>query len=575
MKKHKKSLTEHQKKTRINTNRRTSHRFDKYSRKIKKIKRSSKRIKSNSEMTESTSRNIGSTLKRIDTVNNSLDGICGNPSLFYRKKVEEKYLFCEVEGKGYKLPVLYCDKINAIPKGNREGFMYPFTVFRNRCEYEISTRDIDIPKVLECINSDDFCNTPKNRALFFAGIVWRELSEFKNLKDAATFIQQNKHYQKLFEFGCNDTVFDNTPLRMIKTEAFFEKKAVMIDAFYLKNLLSRQYGRISSFDLFAHADPKLALIDQSLHWTGDYYQKFWEVMSRTFASRCSGEVLVLTGTEHGNDHYFEKDIELENLLKNEKVTSITEINIKYPELPARIIIPNNKESRMANIGIFSENTNSILKNILAADKDKIIVLDFGISEYRVKAYETLGNKIGKGTVFLNVGRHLKEAYKEIADLDDDSRYFNKAIERAVEEYSKSQFVSQEEQNNNDKINCNMDVEDFSSNQFVCNTKNKNINSELNTEFSTNQDNKSLLNSSSKKIPGLFSTNQDVKPSIFDFSKKQDSESLFTSIGEKIPGLFSSNQEPKPSVFDKIERIATTSNQIPKQESEDSDYQYGD
>ena len=94
-------------------------------------------------------------------------------------------------------------------------------------------------------------------------------------------------------------------------------------------------------------------------------------------------------------------------------------------------------------------------------------------------------------------------------------------------------------------------------------------------FRSEQDSESLFTSIGEEITDLFSTNQDVKPSIFDFSKKQDSESLFTSIGEKIPGLFSSNQEPKPSVFDKIERIATTSNQIPRQKSKNSNYQYDD
>jgi len=413
--------------------------------------------------------------ERIMEVNKEIAGKASKISLFSNDaKFNSIEIMEKTDWRGsaekctYGLPILNFCADNEIE--NRKKLAYPFTAYKSLLNSEeIAASANEIFKNLKSatLSKADFAFVPKNRALFFAGTkcLFNNEEDFKNHCNG-------DHFKTLFgdKFNIEDICIDGVNLssnfkkeesKKSNKEKIFKNKGkqnkgeqnkgeqnkCFPDPFIIKNLISRKYGRISLYDLFCNVDSCWCMINKNLKKYNDvylYYDTFyfWSAISELFASRCVGEILTLTGQKpnffdkNRKDEYITEEGEMYRLLNNTNVTSITEINIRYPELPARIIIPNNNNSKETNIAIFDDKVNDILKYILKSykcgNKNSIIIIDFGISEYlnEEDTYKNLGKRCNTNTIFLDVKEELKKNKCNSRDS------FNQAIKDRILSYFK-------------------------------------------------------------------------------------------------------------------------------------------
>lgn len=145
----------------------------------------------------------------------------------------------------------------------------------------------------------------------------------------------------------------------------------------LLKMITPQYGKIGIGEFF----PDFGF---------DINKQIWDLPSEIYASRCSGEVLVVGGNVVSSE--FDNTIwerrEKPALLKNKEVTVIVEVKPECPDIPVRLVLPNGLQKAR-------ETHKDILSNLVLSTQitqNDILVLDFGMENIQPHNYNIEGQR---------------------------------------------------------------------------------------------------------------------------------------------------------------------------------------
>lgn len=199
---------------------------------------------------------------------------------------------------------------------------------------------------------ESFLRTPPNTAAFFAE-ARVNINELKRNNTTGFFTPQDlkELNDNLIEEGLTQTRF-------------------------LAPIIIDNYGKISISKIFPSGL--------------DDYKKIWQIPSRIFAQRCSGEVLAVIGEKEGKIwRFYEKPA----LLDNKNVSVIIEVAPQMPQTPKQLIFPNGLQQDILDI--------YDIKIKSAPNHNAIFVLNFD-TDLSKQGHEYTAN--GRETIILRYGK---------------------------------------------------------------------------------------------------------------------------------------------------------------------------